>query len=108
MPDISANQNNSWFLLTLRRLPGRLTAEQVARLGGFQTHDVPTLVKSKLIEPLGTGAKNSVKYFAAAEILEKTNDPKWLDRATRVLARPRNGAKPGVKALKPEVNQSAP
>jgi hypothetical protein len=87
MQDINGNASNWWFLLGVRRLPARLTAEQVARLGGFQTHDIPTLVRLKLLQPLGNGAKNSVKYFASEEILEKTSDRKWLDRATKAVSR---------------------
>jgi hypothetical protein len=26
-----------------------------------------------------------VKYFAAAEVIERANDRKWLDRATRAV-----------------------
>jgi hypothetical protein len=31
-------------------------------------HDIPVLVKSKMLKPLGNPPQQAVKYFAAAEI----------------------------------------
>ena len=68
-------------------LPARLSAGETARLLGFAEHDVPILVASKLLEPLGSPAANSPKYFAKISILEKSVDVKWLDRATRTISK---------------------
>jgi hypothetical protein len=87
MQDIGANSSNSWLLLGLRRLPARLTADQAARVTGFQLHDIPVLVKAKLLQPLGGGPRNSVKYFASVEVVEKCGDRRWLDRATKAVSR---------------------
>jgi hypothetical protein len=73
--------------LNMRRLPARLNVEQVAQLIGFQTHDIPLLVKAKLLTPLGGGARNSVKYFAACEIEQLRDDRRWLDKATKAVSR---------------------
>ncbi|HEX5220373.1 MAG TPA: hypothetical protein VFZ59_12455 [Verrucomicrobiae bacterium] len=87
MNDINLNRDNSWLLLSARRLPARLNVEQTASITGFQPHDIPTLVKAGLLKPLGSGPRNSVKYFAAIEVQNAAQDRKWLDRATRAVSR---------------------
>jgi len=72
-------------LLDRRRLPARLTPEQVAPLLGFSAHDIPVLVKAKLLKPLGNPAQQAVKYFAAADIEKCSLDSNWLNRATRAI-----------------------
>jgi len=55
-------------------------------LGGFQTHDIPTLVRLKLLQPLGSGAK------IASSILRLRNSGK---NQRPEMARPRQqGRKP--------------
>lgn len=112
MQDLSANSSKWWLLLNARRLPARLTAEDVASLGGFQVHDIPVIVRAHLLEPLGSGAKNSVKYFASRIVLEKINDPKWLDRATKAVSRCKSGRQvaqvrsgSAVKLVKQQANE---
>src|SRR4051812_37667345 len=73
--------------LTTHRLPGRLNSEAVARLLGFQPHDVPILVAAKLLEPVGKPVPNAVKYFAAVVVEQCRHDPKWLDSATKAVSR---------------------
>lgn len=63
--------------------PARLDAAQTAAILGFQPHDIPTLVAAKLLKPLGKPVQNSVKYFAAVEVLARFDDPDWLNRATQ-------------------------
>lgn len=77
---------NGIELLNLRRLPARLDVRQVACVLGFAEHDVPVLVKAKLLSPLGNPKPNSPKYYWAVEIEQLTRDRKWLDRATKVIA----------------------
>lgn len=74
-------------LLNCRRLPGRLTAEQAAVLIGCQPHDIPILVRSKLIRPLGKPASNATKYFSSVELETKLADDKWSTRVTDTLYR---------------------
>ena len=52
------------FLRLLGQLPARLTAEQTAWVLNCQPHDVPVLIASKLLKPLGNPPPNSVKYLA--------------------------------------------
>src|ERR1039457_1764978 len=73
------------FLMLLGQLPGRLTAEQAAWALNCQPHDIPALVTSRLLKPLGNPAANSVKFFATADILELTKDRNWLVRVTSTI-----------------------
>jgi hypothetical protein len=74
-------------LLAVVRLPGRLNNEQAAEVLGFQPHDIPLLVKAGLLKPLGGGPRNCVKFYAACEIEQLGQDPKWLDKATKAISR---------------------
>lgn len=70
------------FMRLLGQPPARLTAEQAAWVLNCQPHDVPVLVAAKLLKPLGNLQPNSVKYFAALEVLELAKDRAWLARMT--------------------------
>jgi hypothetical protein len=73
------------FLTLLGQLPARLTAEQAAWVLNCQPHDVPVLVAARLLKPLGNPPPNSVKYFAASELLELIKDRGWLAKITSTL-----------------------
>ena len=73
------------FLRLLGQLPARLTAEQTAWVLNCQPHDVPVLVAARLLKPLGNPPPNSVKYFAALEVLEQAKDRTWLAKVTNAL-----------------------
>ena len=75
----------SRLLLMSQRLPARLNSSQVAMLLGFAEHDIPILVKAKLLSPLGKPQANAVKYFARVDIEGFAMDTKWLARATAAL-----------------------
>lgn len=73
-------------ILNCRRLPARLDVVTTAGLLNFAQHDVPILMKAKLLEPLGNPAANAPKYFASKVILEHSDDPQWLSKATRTVS----------------------
>jgi hypothetical protein len=73
------------FLSLLGQLPARLTAEQAAWILNCQPHDVPILVAARLLKPLGNPPPNSVKFFAAHEVLEQAKDRTWLAKITNAL-----------------------
>ena len=79
--------DTAFRLLSVRRLPARLTAEQVGVVLGFRDHDVSVLLAAKLLKPLGQPAANSVRFFATADVLERAADPAWLARSTQTLYR---------------------
>ena len=73
------------FLRLLGQLPARLTAEQAAWVLNCQTHDVPILVAARLLKPLGNPPPNSVKFYAASELLEQIQDRAWLAKVTNAV-----------------------
>ena len=73
------------FLRLLNQLPARLTAEQAAWVINCQPSDVPILVAARLLKPLGNPPPNSVKFFAASELLELVQDRAWLAKLTNAV-----------------------
>jgi hypothetical protein len=73
-------------VFSMRRLPARLGAEETAALLGFQLHDLPILMRAKLLRPLGKPAPNAPKFFATVEVLKAAEDWDWLDKATKTIA----------------------
>ena len=78
-------EEQNQFLRLLGQIPARLTAEQVAWVLNCQPHDVPVLVAARLVKPLGNPPPNSVKFFAASELLELVKDRAWLAKVTNGL-----------------------
>jgi hypothetical protein len=50
-----------------------------------QSHDIPVLVAARLLKLLGNSQPNSVKCFAALEVLELSKDRVWLAKLTNAL-----------------------
>lgn len=78
-------EEQNQFLRLLGQLPARLTAEQTAWVLNCQPHDVPVLVVARLLKPLGNPQPNSVKFFAALEVLALAKDRVWLAKVTNAL-----------------------
>jgi hypothetical protein len=70
------------FLSLLGHPPARLTVEQTAWVLNCQLHDIPILIASKLVKPLGNPPANGIKFFATTEILEAARDRHWLAKVT--------------------------
>ena len=73
-------------ILNSQRLPGRLDVQTTAQLLGFASHDLPILIRLKLLVPLGKPPANSPKYFASCEILRLVEDRDWLHKATKAVS----------------------
>jgi hypothetical protein len=58
---------------------------QTAQLLGFSEHDIPVLIRVRLLKPLGNPPPNGHKYFATVELERLAQDPNWLDKATRAV-----------------------
>jgi hypothetical protein len=70
-----------------RNLPGRLNVTHTAKLLGIAEHDIPILMHTRKLTPLGAPAPNAPKYFAAVEVIQHATDKDWLHKATHDLAR---------------------
>jgi hypothetical protein len=73
------------FLSLLGQLPVRLTAEQAGWQLNCQSHDIPALIHSRLLKPLGNPSPNGTKYFATADLLETAKDRAWLVKMTTAI-----------------------
>src|SRR5436309_755537 len=73
------------FLMLHRQLPARLTAEQAAWVLNCQAHDVPILVGSRLLKPLGNPPPNGIKFFATTDLMELVKDRAWLVKVTNAV-----------------------
>ena len=71
--------------LNLKTLPVRLNVDEVAWMLNCQAHDIPILMSSRLLKPLGNPPANAAKYFSTMVILESTKDPAWLAKATNAI-----------------------
>jgi hypothetical protein len=76
-PLISAQARD---LLNLRRLPAMLNSAQTAVMLGVAEHDIPLLVRTGLVEPLGEMPPNAVKYFCTQSILEMAGEAAVLNK----------------------------
>ena len=65
----------------------RLNSAQTAKLLGFADHDLPVLVATGLLKPLGNPMPNAPKHFALVEILGHAAERDWLNRATKTLSK---------------------
>jgi|ERR1017187_9788556 hypothetical protein len=73
------------FMSLLGQLPARLTAEQAAWVLNCQPHDMPILVCSRLLKPLGNPPANNIKFFVTADVLELMKDRAWLIKVTNTI-----------------------
>lgn len=81
------NHERKDFLSVTRVIPARLDTQETAWFLGFAAHDVPILVKTGLLKPLGHPPPNGVKYFSTATLLRLRDDSHWLSRATDALVK---------------------
>lgn len=84
-------------------LPARMDAGLTAKILGFQTNDIPVLVKYGQLEPLGKPpTPNCTKYFARRQILEVADDYSWLSKATKTIYQYWQGKNAVRKSLREE------
>lgn len=73
--------------LNLRYYPARLTTAQTAALLGVKPRDLAPLMEAGILKTLSVVGSNTVKYFAAVEILRLREDVGQLRRLTQFLNR---------------------
>src|SRR5207247_11344283 len=74
-------------LANARRLPARLTIDQVGFLLNFQTYEIKILLELGYLKCLGTPNCNSRKLFSAQYIESLSKDVNWLHTATRAVSK---------------------
>jgi hypothetical protein len=74
------------FLVLVGRAPARLTVEQAAWVLGCQPPDVPILIASRLLKPLGNPPQNGIKFFSTSEVTEQVKDRAWLAKMTQTIS----------------------
>jgi hypothetical protein len=100
------SEDQQRFLALLGHLPARLTAEQAAWVLNCQAHDVPILVSSRLLKPLGSPQANAVKFFATTDVLELAKDRAWLVKMTNAVCHHWRGQNERRKGRSAEVRQN--
>jgi hypothetical protein len=70
-----------------RGLPARLDVAATARLLGFAEHDIPILMATRRLVPLGDPAPNAPKWFCAVEVIGLAVDREWLNRSSREISK---------------------
>jgi hypothetical protein len=74
------------FTLTVEPgTPARVVSSRAAKIIGVNELDIATLVRARLLKPLGNPMPCAPKYFATCELVQLANDPQWLDKATRAI-----------------------
>ncbi len=87
-------------LLRLQRLPMVVDAQGASQLLGVPIHEISTLTSAGILPALGKPAKNAVKYYSTAQLLNLAADEKWLSRAVGCIYRrhqERNGTTDNIK-----------
>jgi hypothetical protein len=72
-------------LLSLRHLPARLGIQEAAWYLGFGENDIPVLVSSGLLKPLGKPTATGSKYFATVDLQNLRDDSRWLAKASDAI-----------------------
>jgi hypothetical protein len=74
-------------LFNCRRLPARLTIDQVASLLGFQIYEVLILIRLGKIKCINSESRNSRKYFHGQYILRLSEDYDFMEKTSKLVAK---------------------
>jgi hypothetical protein len=74
-------------LFNSRRLPARLTIDQVASLLGFQVYEILILVRQGRIKCVNYQSRNSRKYFHCQHIMKLAEDSDFVEKASKAVAK---------------------
>ncbi|HKW28670.1 MAG TPA: hypothetical protein VJT54_04995 [Verrucomicrobiae bacterium] len=70
-----------------RNLPARLDVAATAKLLGSAEHDIPVLMATSRLTPLGDPGPNAPKWFAVVEVVRLATDREWLHKATKDISK---------------------
>jgi hypothetical protein len=64
-----------------------MTKEKVAEALDIAVHNIPVLVRAKLLKPLGNPQRYCVKKFSRDQLARHLADEAWLDKAAEAIHR---------------------
>jgi hypothetical protein len=62
-------------------------SQEAAWYLGFAASEIPILISSRVLKPLGRPAPNGIKYFAGVTLAKVREDAQWLGRASDAISR---------------------
>jgi hypothetical protein len=71
--------------LNLLSPPGRSNTDETAWKLGFEPDHIAILVNEDMLKPLGDPPPGAMKFFFTADIEQKKNDRKWMNKATELI-----------------------
>ena len=81
------NPESSLKIQPLEKFPVFMTKEKVAEALGITTHNIPPLVRSGLLKPLGHPGRYCVKLFSRDILAKHLADEAWLDKVAAAIHR---------------------
>jgi hypothetical protein len=81
------NPESSLKIQELEKFPVVMTKEKVAEALGIATHNIPPLVRSGLLKPLGHPGRYCVKHFSRDALAQQLADMVWLNKVVTAIHR---------------------
>lgn len=81
------NPELSLSIQSLAKFPVYMTKEKVAEALGLATHNIPPLVRAKLLKPLGNPRRYCVKQFSRDELARNIANHDWLEKVAEAIHR---------------------
>jgi hypothetical protein len=78
--------DDEYRFMMLRRLPARIGRVEVCYLLKCNDHDIPILMRTGLLKPMGRPKQNGRKMFRTKEVLELSENPGWLSKITNAIS----------------------
>lgn len=81
------NSELSLSIQALAKFPVYMTKEKVAEALGIATHNIPPLVRAKLLKPLGNPKRYCVKQFSRDDLARNIANHDWLEKVAEAIHR---------------------
>jgi len=81
------NPNSPLKIQALEKFAVLMTKEKVAEALGIGTHNIPPLMRARLLKPLGHPQRYCVKKFSRETLARHIADETWLDKVAGARAK---------------------
>ena len=81
------NPDSPFKMPSLEEYGAFMTKEKVAKALDIGVHNIPVLVRAKLLKPLGHPQRYCVKKFSRDELARNIADQTWLEKAADAIHR---------------------